>query len=192
VLYAPDATDRALAQAFADAFAGAGGTIADFGSPARDDWARRIGPREGHAPDVAFLAADAPTAADWIVALRSAGFEGTLVGGPALGSSLVVDIAGKASEGVLFVSPFPPAMQDPGVVDAFRELSGGTSPGPAASWAYAAANRLLDAVDRAARTKDPELRAAVQNTWVTTGGDPHKIYSYTIQSGNVYTDYPSR
>jgi branched-chain amino acid transport system substrate-binding protein len=45
---------------------------------------------------------------------------------------------------------------------AYRELSGGVSPGPAAFWAYAEANRLLDALDVAARSEGRPTRAGVQ------------------------------
>jgi ABC-type branched-subunit amino acid transport system substrate-binding protein len=40
---------------------------------------------------------------------------------------------------------------DPAFVAAYEELSGGAPPGAAATWAYAAANRLLDAIDAAVR-----------------------------------------
>ena len=40
---------------------------------------------------------------------------------------------------------------DPDFAAAYRSLSGGVGPGPAAVWAYEGANRLLDALDDAAR-----------------------------------------
>jgi hypothetical protein len=45
---------------------------------------------------------------------------------------------------------------------AYKELSGGVSPGPAAFWAYAEANRLLDALDVAAQIEGWPTRAGVQ------------------------------
>jgi ABC-type branched-subunit amino acid transport system substrate-binding protein len=44
---------------------------------------------------------------------------------------------------------------------AYAQLSGGAPPGPAALWAYAAANRLLDALDQAALGGAEPTRAAV-------------------------------
>ena len=41
-------------------------------------------------------------------------------------------------------------------------LSGGAPPGPIASWAYEAANRLLDALDAAARAEGRPTRSGVQ------------------------------
>jgi branched-chain amino acid transport system substrate-binding protein len=191
VLCSPDATDRALAGAFAEALISQGGLVVDSLTPTGDDWVREISTALGRLPDVVFMAADALTAADWVVALRAAGFEGMLLGGPALGSSLLVDVAGEASEGVLFVSPFPPPIDDPAFVDAYRELSGGPAPGPFASWTYAATNRLLDAMDSAVQMPPP-LRAAVQRAWAAREGDPGQTYIYVIQSGNVYTIYRPR
>jgi ABC-type branched-subunit amino acid transport system substrate-binding protein len=45
---------------------------------------------------------------------------------------------------------------------AYKELSGGVSPGAAAVWAYAATNRLLDAMDVAARARGGPTRAGVR------------------------------
>jgi hypothetical protein len=47
---------------------------------------------------------------------------------------------------------------DPGFAAAYRSLSGGVGPGPAAVWAYEEANRLLDALDAAARAKGRPTR----------------------------------
>lgn len=69
--------------------------------------------------------------------------------------------------GLAFVAPTidlaqgPPPSDAP-FADAYRALSGGASPGPAAAWAYAEANRLLDAFDAAIRTEGRPDRAAVQ------------------------------
>lgn len=44
----------------------------------------------------------------------------------------------------------------------YQVLSGGAAPGPAAVWAYAAANRLLDAIEASLRTEKRPTRAGVQ------------------------------
>jgi ABC-type branched-subunit amino acid transport system substrate-binding protein len=43
----------------------------------------------------------------------------------------------------------------------YERLSGGMPPGPAAVWAYSAANRLLDAVDAAVKTEGGATRSGV-------------------------------
>jgi ABC-type branched-subunit amino acid transport system substrate-binding protein len=72
--------------------------------------------------------------------------------------------------GLAFLSPqvdFTGPQSAP-VVDAefdaaYQALSGGVPPGAAAAWAYAATNRLLDALDAAARTGAELTRAGVNN-----------------------------
>jgi ABC-type branched-subunit amino acid transport system substrate-binding protein len=44
----------------------------------------------------------------------------------------------------------------------YQDLSGGVPPGPAAIWAYQAANRLLDALDTATRTEGHPTREGVR------------------------------
>ncbi len=44
----------------------------------------------------------------------------------------------------------------------YQALSGGAAPGPAAAWAYEAANRLLDAIEVALQTEKRPTRAGVQ------------------------------
>ncbi len=50
----------------------------------------------------------------------------------------------------------------PGFVEGYESLSGGVPPGPVALWAFTAANRLLDALDAAARAEGQPTRAGVQ------------------------------
>ena len=50
---------------------------------------------------------------------------------------------------------------DPAFVLAYEQLSGGVPPGAAATWTYAAANRLLDAVDAALCASGQAGRAGV-------------------------------
>lgn len=71
--------------------------------------------------------------------------------------------------GLAFLSPEtdftesqPPLAADAEFAAAYKEMSGGALPGPAAVWAYAAANRLLDALDAAAQKDGRPTRPAVQ------------------------------
>jgi branched-chain amino acid transport system substrate-binding protein len=184
VLYAPTEADEALARAFARAFEAGGGVVARLDSPSGPEW---TSPLVQEGPDLVFLAAGAPDAARWIVDLRRAGFGGVLMGGPGLGTPLLVGLAGEASEGVLYVSPLPPLAPDPGFAEAYQALSGGAAPGPAAGWAYAAANRLLDAVDAAARARGGPSREAVGEALAAGPSPAAGAYLYAIRSGNPFT-----
>ena len=60
----------------------------------------------------------------------------------------------------------PPA--DDAFRAAYRDLSGGAPPGPAAVWAYDAANRLLDALEAAAQAEGRPSREAVRSMLAET------------------------
>ena len=74
--------------------------------------------------------------------------------------------------GLTFLTPgadvsqlgFPSAADaDAGFAAQYGLLSGGAPPGPVAAWAYAAANRLLDAMDAVAGASGHLTRSAVQD-----------------------------
>jgi Periplasmic binding protein len=76
--------------------------------------------------------------------------------------------------GLAFLAPeadFTSVQSSPPVEDVFaaeyRALSGGAPPGQAAVWAYAEANRLLDALDAAVRAERHPTRAGVLAALVT-------------------------
>jgi hypothetical protein len=60
-----------------------------------------------------------------------------------------------------FTSPQPSPPAEAGFAAAYEQLSGGAPPGQAAVWAYAQANRLLDAFDVAIRAERHPTRAGV-------------------------------
>jgi ABC-type branched-subunit amino acid transport system substrate-binding protein len=64
--------------------------------------------------------------------------------------------------GVDFTDVQPSIAADAEFETAYKELSGGAAPGAAASWAYAEANRLLDALEASAETEDRPTRTTVQ------------------------------
>jgi Periplasmic binding protein len=55
----------------------------------------------------------------------------------------------------------PLASQDEAFVAEYEALSGGVPPGPIAAWAYAATNRMLDALDGAVRVEGIPTRLGV-------------------------------
>jgi branched-chain amino acid transport system substrate-binding protein len=178
--------DGALANAFSDAFVSGGGSILAQGTPAGSEGVAGLLPNAGRPADLLFVAADTGGSAAWIADARAAGFAGTILGGPDVGSALVVDLAGQASEGVVFVSPYAPVPPDPQFREAYQALSGGVAPGPVAAWTYRAANRLLDAMDLAARSGKP-ARDAVEAALRAQDPIGSELYAYAITEGEVYT-----
>jgi len=190
--------DASLAQAFAAALQTEGGSVLLYASLASEELLRASLAYSDPASDLLFVAAGAPESAAWIARARSAGLVGSIMGGPELGSPLVVDIAGSASDGVLFVSQYPGYATDATFISGYRELASGAAPGPVAAWAYAAARRLLDAMDAAIRSERQPTRAAVERALRTSRPpsavaaqpteEPH-VFVYVIRDGNVFNPY---
>jgi branched-chain amino acid transport system substrate-binding protein len=187
ILHGDDAADRAQARGFAEVFAGEGGEVLAQSMPqGKGDVAGLLSGLH-QAPDVLFLAAETSSAAEWITAAREAGFDGTIMGGPEVGSALTVEIAGPASEGVLFVSPFGLPPDDPAFQSAYEALSGGVAPGPVAAWCYAAARDMLDAMDTTMRTGRQPWRAGTSAALATRLAGETAITVYVIRDGEVFT-----
>ena len=177
ILGSGNAGDEELAEAFVQAFAARGGSAAHEES---------VQIAVAGRPDLLFFVADAPLAAEWITQARAEGFEGRIAGGPGLGSPLLVEIAGEAAEEVYYVSPFPPLQDDPAFRSGYQELSGGAPPGPVAGWAYRAAERLLDALDAAARGGGNLTRAAVKAALAGVPGAEPGAYLYVVRRGELF------
>ncbi len=169
--------DEALAEAFAAAIAAQGGEAVREES---------VQAALAGQPELLFVVADAPLAAEWIVAARQAGFVGPVVGGPGLDSPLLVEIGAGAVEGTFYVSPFPPLQDDPAFKEGYQALSGGAPPGPAAAWAYGAAGRLLDALDAAARGRSGLDRAAVSAALAGGPDGSLGVYVYAVRGGELF------
>ena len=185
ILSSGNAGDEALAEAFAGAFAAQGGAILTVQRHSERSEESVQAALAGQ-PDLLFVAADAPLAAQWIVQAREAGLDSPVVGGPGLGSSLLVEIGGKAVEGTFYVSPFPPLQDDPIFMNGYQTLSGGAPPGPKAVWAYEATRRLLDALDAAARGRGDLDQAAVEAALAGAPGGGLGAYMYVVREGDLY------
>jgi ABC-type branched-subunit amino acid transport system substrate-binding protein len=96
--------------------------------------------------DALFVAAGVRESAAWIADARAAGYAGPIVGGPELHSPLLPMLAEGSARGVIVLSGLAPPPDSTRWQDAFREVSGGSEPGPLGWWAYSAAFRLLDAL----------------------------------------------
>ncbi len=192
-----DASDRTLASDLATGLREQGGTvIGELTLPpggtaavqaSITEWLPEI--QSGSAPDGVFITADTEAAAEAIAALRKAGFEGAILGGPQLGSPLLVQIAGGASEGVVFVSPYPPLAADAQFVERYEAVSGGAPPGPVAGWAYAAASEMLDAMSSAIQSSGRADRPVVEAALASRPASQAAVTVYTIRGGEVWTPY---
>ncbi len=189
ILYGQTPGDLALADAFAHALVGQGGRVITKVNPVGSGMTpQQI--LDGSEPfEAMFVAADAPSAARWMAESREAGFNGTFIGGPKLGSSLVPDIAGQASEEAVFVSHYPPLSGDAAFAEGYEELSGGLQPGPEAEWAFAASNRLLDAIDGATFRNGEPSRDGVLQALSAETEDELDVFAYVIRTGEVFANY---
>jgi ABC-type branched-subunit amino acid transport system substrate-binding protein len=115
--------------------------------------------------DAVLLTLEPAAAGEALVALRAAGWQGPIVGGPTLGSPLFTRIAGEAAAGVLFVAPYrwpEPEGQDAAFSAAYRALGPHVPPpGPFALTAYQATQALLAAIETAGRQGDNPTRQAL-------------------------------
>jgi len=115
-------------------------------SPEEADWVATV---LASNPDVVVGDADPVTAGEVVAALRAAGWQGSFLGGPELSAADFVAVAEGAAVGALFVTPYPLPADVPGSADfaaAYREVSGGVSPGPLALPTYEAAWVVLEAL----------------------------------------------
>jgi ABC-type branched-subunit amino acid transport system substrate-binding protein len=189
ILFGRARGDLALANAFGSALVKQGGHVIEQVNP----FDGGLTPRQILAgleqPELIFMAADASSAARWMAEAREAGFDGVFAGGPKLGSSLVPDIAGQASEQAVFVSHFPPLSEDADFAEGYQELSGGAPPGPESEWAFAAANRLLGALDEVTLGRAEPSRVGVLEALAVETGDELDVFVYMISAGEVYVSY---
>jgi ABC-type branched-subunit amino acid transport system substrate-binding protein len=115
-------------------------------SPADADWVEAVLAAE---PPTVVCATDPVTAGEVVVALRSAGWQGTFVGGPELAAGDFSAVAGAAAEGAEFVTPWPLPLDTPegaAFAAAYEQISGGPPPGPLALPAYEATVQVLEAL----------------------------------------------
>lgn len=111
----------------------------------------------GYYPEVLLCDLDPVAAGNVVAFLGEGGWRGEVLGGPALAAADFAAIAGAASEGAVFLTPWPFPRDVAGTeefVELYREVSNGTEPGPLALPAYEAARLLLDAVEDAVEEGD--------------------------------------
>jgi ABC-type branched-subunit amino acid transport system substrate-binding protein len=122
---------------------------------ASSDWRRDVLAQD---PLVLLVDLDPVDAGEVVAAVRSGGWSGQVLGGPALAAADFVAVAGGTAQGVSFVTPWPFPADVPGgeaFVVGYRESSQGLEPGPLALPAYEATRLVLEAMTRAASDGEP-------------------------------------
>jgi ABC-type branched-subunit amino acid transport system substrate-binding protein len=183
LLYSTSPENLAMVDGFTREFTASGGEIAAQGTPSGEGDVARLLTGLGEAPALVLLAADPPTSAGWLPEIRKSAPEALILGGPSLGDSLVPVIAGDASDGVRFVSHLAPPPDGPAFVEGYEGLSDGLPPGLPAGWAWEAANRLLDALEVAARAEGQPTREGVQEALLSQPAWEPGIHVYIIADG---------
>jgi ABC-type branched-subunit amino acid transport system substrate-binding protein len=127
-----------------------------------------------------FVAAGVRDGAAWIADARAAGYAGLIVGGPELHSPLLPMLAEGSAHGVIVVSGLAPPPDSRRWQDAFREVSGGSEPGPLGWWAYSVAFRLLDALEWDIRQAGGPSRPGVWAQVAATPCSHDIVYQYVL------------
>jgi len=128
------------------------------------DLARRL---VEHGPQAVLLLAPAGPAGRVVVALRRAGFRGTVLGGATLARNAFVRAAGSAAEGVVVPRLWEPSAKWDRFTRAYEE-SWGEPPDYAAGQAYDSVRLVADAVRRAGLNR-ARIRDALRNLSPWTG-----------------------
>lgn len=142
-------------------------------------------PSAAYAAEVVICAADALACGEAVAALRAGGWRGEFRGGPELAAADFVAAAGEAAVGASFVTPwpFPGDVASEEWMAAYRDVSGGTSPGPLALPAYQATLLALDVLSRSAAAPGGPTRAGVAAA--LAADRPSELYWYRIAPEGV-------
>ena len=185
----PELSRRPLGQALQEAAAERGVRLAPIVSTGDPDWLAVVLAAD---PPVVLCDTDPVTAGEVVAALRTAGWQGTFLGGPELAAADFVAVGGEAAEGAVFVTPWPLPADAEGGADfaaAYAEVSGGTGPGPLARPAYETARLVLAALRADVAVHGTPTRAGVTVALVSLAearynGDG-QLYRYRIGAGGV-------
>jgi branched-chain amino acid transport system substrate-binding protein len=146
-----------LAQALLEIAGDSVGLVVDV-SVASSDWLDQV-----LAPGVEQVVCDADpvTCGEVVVALRAAGWEGILLGGPGLAATDFASVGEEAAQGTEFVTPWPlpgDVAESEDFTIAYAQVSGGPPPGPLAMPAYDSAQLILRAIERVIAEGDTPSR----------------------------------
>ena len=158
-------------------------------SPQDADWLPQI---TGSGSQVVLCDARPMVAGEVVAALRAAGWGGSVLGGPQLAASDFGAVAGRAAEGVTFVTPWPFPADAPAAADfaaAYRSVSNELPPGPLAAPAYEATWVLLEALRRDIAVHGAPTREGMATVLPTT--ERHGVLgSIALDAGHSWTTAP--
>jgi branched-chain amino acid transport system substrate-binding protein len=174
ISYIRDTYGRDLANAFEERAAQRGLSVVarDSYDPSADVTAQELTATvrewKGQSPDAVFLAGEVPSAATIVAEARRAGITQPILGGDAMSSPALIQVAGKAAEGVIVAAAFHPDEPRPAVrhfTDAFTQRFG-TPPDVGAALGYDAVNLLATGIRRAGSTVPDDIARAIHTiTW---------------------------
>jgi branched-chain amino acid transport system substrate-binding protein len=133
-----------------------------LGGQALDDWAAYLTLSRVRPPDGLILVTESGLAGEALLALSARGWNGAAYAGPETASVQLVNVAGEAANGMLYISPGP-AGEDVG--SNYSELS------PRGVLAYDATHVLLDAIELAIQQEGKPTRQAVADALPTVRRD---------------------
>jgi branched-chain amino acid transport system substrate-binding protein len=172
ISYIRDTYGRDLANAFEERAAQRGVQVVarDSYDPGADVTAQELAGTlrewKGLTPDAVFLAGEVPSAATIVSEARRAGFTQPILGGDAMSSPALIEVAGKAAEGVIVAAAFHPDEPRPAArqfTDAFTKRFG-TPPDVGAALGYDALMVLADGMRHAGTTVPAEVARALHST----------------------------
>jgi ABC-type branched-subunit amino acid transport system substrate-binding protein len=152
-------------------------------TPEDADWLAKM---TASSVDAVLCDADPVTAGEVIAALREAGWEGALLGGPGLAAADFAAVAGEAAAGAVFVTPYPFPADATGSEDfvvAYRALSPHVPPpGPLALPAYEATWVLLEALAQDIAAHDEPTREGVAAALAEMERGDVTLYWYRVDA----------
>ena len=158
-------------------------------SPQDADWLRRV---KGSGSQVLLCDASPVVAGEVVAALRDAGWDGSILGGPQLAASDFAAIAGRAAEGVTFVTPWPFPADAPAAAEfatAYHSVSNDVPPGPLAAPAYEATWMLLEALRRNIAAQGTPTRQGMAAVLPATERQG-LLGPISLDAGHTWTDAP--
>ncbi|MHC4228439.1 MAG: ABC transporter substrate-binding protein, partial [Planctomycetota bacterium] len=162
--------------------------------PGRKDYSRlaeKIVQAEAH---TLVLIAAAEESAQLICAVREKGFEGSVFGGPHMGSRSFLEKAGKTAEGVIFPLLYTPGKESGSFEEEFACRSG-NRPDYLAAHTYDSVSLLIAAIRKAGLNR-PRICDAVRELspwpgvtgsirWDSLGGNSRAVGLGTVRAGRV-------
>lgn len=163
-------------------------------SAASDNSAEIVGRLMPSKPRAVVILAGPTAGARLVVALRKAGYGGTILGGPWMGRRQFDERAGSAADGLIFPALYVPGGNDKRFFDQFRGQVG-TEPDYAAAATYDAVSLVVAAIHKAGlnrariadalRSLSPRKGASGIIQWDTLGGNSRPVALGEMRSGRL-------